>query len=127
MFVMITQEWYDKKDEIVNVQFDSRVFNLPESEIVNYFIWRQLDWTRNSINMLGFSKFSTKEMQGKNTNQVQEMLFQEHDINWDKYDTYIKRGTGIRKQGIRWVFDINIPIFTKDRDYITNMYKTEDD
>ncbi|MEM4260957.1 MAG: tRNA(His) guanylyltransferase Thg1 family protein, partial [Candidatus Woesearchaeota archaeon] len=30
--------------------FDSRVFNLPKEEVCNYFIWRQQDATKNSIN-----------------------------------------------------------------------------
>lgn len=29
--------------------FDSRVFNLPEKEITNYLLWRQMDCMRNSI------------------------------------------------------------------------------
>ena len=28
--------------------FDSRAFNIPKSEVKNYFIWRQKDWERNS-------------------------------------------------------------------------------
>ena len=31
--------------------FDCRAFNLPFSEVCNYFIWRQQDGTRNSISM----------------------------------------------------------------------------
>ena len=33
--------------------FDSRVFNLPKEEVVNNFYWRQLDASRNSIQMVG--------------------------------------------------------------------------
>jgi len=33
--------------------FDSRVFNIPKEEVCNYFIWRQKDWLRNSIQMIG--------------------------------------------------------------------------
>jgi tRNA(His) guanylyltransferase len=63
--------------------FDARCFNLPEHEISNYFWWRMLDAKRNSISMLAQSKFSHKELQGKNSNEMQEMLWQNHDINWN--------------------------------------------
>ncbi len=38
--------------------FDARVFNIPEDEIANYFIWRQQDATRNALQMLGQCIFS---------------------------------------------------------------------
>ena len=63
--------------------FDCRCFNIPESDIDNYFWWRNLDAVRNSINMLAQSKMSHSSLQGKNCNEVQEMLFQDHGINWN--------------------------------------------
>jgi len=62
--------------------FDCRCFNLPENEISNYFWWRLLDATRNSIQSVAQSKFSHAQLHKKNTKQMQEMLFQEHGINW---------------------------------------------
>ena len=94
--------------------FDARVFNIPKEEVANYFVWRQQDATRNSINMLGQSYFSHKQLQYKNTDQVQEMLFSEHDINWNNIPTWQKRGYCSTLNG----FDDDIPIFTQDRDYI---------
>lgn len=64
--------------------FDCRCFNIPESEISNYFWWRLLDAKRGSINMLAQAKFSHKELQGKSCDEMQEMLFQTHGINWGK-------------------------------------------
>jgi len=72
--------------------FDSRVFNLPKEEVCNYFIWRQNDATRNSIQGLGQKEFGHKEMHGKNTSQVQDKLMLEKNINWNDVDTYFKRG-----------------------------------
>lgn len=72
--------------------FDSRAFNLPREEVCNYFIWRQNDATRNSIQGLGQAKLGHKRMQGKNNNQVQDMLMNELGINWNDVDTYFKRG-----------------------------------
>lgn len=64
--------------------FDCRCFNIPEEEIANYFYWRILDAKRNSINMNAQSLFSHKELQGKTCNDMQEMMFSKHGINWDK-------------------------------------------
>ena len=57
--------------------FDSRVFNIPESEVCNYFIWRQQDATRNSIETLGRCYFSQKELNGVNCNGIQDKLITE--------------------------------------------------
>jgi tRNA(His) 5'-end guanylyltransferase len=53
--------------------FDSRVFNLPKEEVVNYFRWRYMDWKRNSVSMLAQSLYSQKQLNGKNTLQMKEM------------------------------------------------------
>jgi len=64
--------------------FDARCFNLPEHEINNYFYWRMLDAKRNSISMVAQANFSHKSLQGLNSNQMQEKLWQEKQINWAK-------------------------------------------
>jgi tRNA(His) 5'-end guanylyltransferase len=94
--------------------FDSRVFNLPKEEVCNYFIWRQQDATRNSINMLGRYYFSHNQLQGKNTKDIMDMLVNIFNINWNDLDTWKKRGTCCSKINI----DNEIPIFTQDRNYI---------
>lgn len=109
-------------------QFDSRVFNLPESEVVNYFVWRQQDASRNSVQMLGRFHFSQKQMHGKNNSQVQDMLMLEKQINWNDIPTWQKRGTcAIRNSAVATgpnqfippiLADEEIPIFSADRDYI---------
>lgn len=103
-------------DAIPNVTafFDSRAFNTPISDVTNNFIWRQQDATRNSINMLGQFYFTHKELYGKNTSQVQDMLMLQHNVNWNNLDVWKKRGVAITRKGI----DENTPIFTQDRDYI---------
>lgn len=106
--------------------FDSRVYNIPKEEVCNAFIWRQQDATRNAIQMVGQSNFSHKQLQNKTCNQIQEMLFQEKEINFNDLPTYQKRGACIVKEEYnkdevirsRWVVDEDIPIFTQDRDYI---------
>ncbi len=55
--------------------FDARAFNVPENEVVNYFVWRAKDWARNSLSMYCQSIFSHHELQGKNSKAMHEMLF----------------------------------------------------
>jgi tRNA(His) guanylyltransferase len=112
-----------------DAMFDSRVFTIPVEEVCNYFVWRQEDATRNSIQMLAQSNFSHKELQKLSCNKLQDKLFKEKNINWNDLAVSKKRGTCIVKEKYimdnelkttrtRWVADKDIPIFTKDRQYI---------
>ena len=105
--------------------FDSRVFQLPcQSEVINYFIWRQQDTTRNSISSVAQSLYSPKQLHGKNTNEQQELIFQK-GINWNDYEPKLKRGRFIEKitydkegaQRSKWV-SVECPIFTQDREFL---------
>jgi len=104
--------------------FDARAFNLPKEEVTNYFIWRQQDATRNSINMLGQFYFSHKELQGKNVSQVQDMLMEKFQINWNDCDVWKKRGFCITQDG---TYDYTIPIFSKHREYIEDCLVAEEE
>ena len=117
--------------------FDARAFNIPKEEVCNLIYWRQLDATRNSIQMVGQANFSHKELQNKSCNMIQEMLFAEKGINWNDYPTYLKRGSCCIKTTIQnpnvdikdgvypksiWMIDLDIPIFKGDgRQYIDKL------
>ena len=98
--------------------FDARVFVIPPMEVCNYFIWRQKDWLRNSIQMLGRANFSHKELYKLKNDEIQEKLWQEKNINWAKLPIHLKRGSCIKYTNKKWIIDKEIPEFTKDRDYI---------
>jgi len=99
--------------------FDSRAFILPKEEVCNYFLWRQQDATRNSINSLGQAHFSHKKLHGLNTGKVQDLLFKEKEINWNDQLTIYKRGACVIKDAYgHWVVDREIPIFSQMRDYV---------
>lgn len=89
----------DFEKELENItlaEFDSRVFQLPNAEeTVNCVLWRQQDCTRNSIQSVAQSLYSQKELHGKNTSMLQEMIFQK-GINWNDYDAKLKRGRFIQ-------------------------------
>ena len=102
--------------------FDSRVFTIPDPiEVENYFIWRQQDATRNSIQMLAQSLYSHKQLHGKNTSEQQEMTFKKGH-NWNNLPVGQKRGRMIiRKEDnagrMGWAID-EPPIFTQEREYL---------
>lgn len=104
-----------------NAYFDSRIFILPESDVVNYFVWRQQDCTRNSVSSVAHSLYSPKQLYKKNNSEMQEMIF-EKGINWNDYETYWKRGRIILKEYL----DKDIPIFSQDRRYIEKFMAIED-
>jgi len=107
--------------------FDSRVFTIPSNiEVENYFIWRQQDTTRNSISSVAQSLYSHKQLEGKNTTEQQEMIFQK-GTNWNDFAPKYKRGRVIEKQlydkdgAIRskWV-SVEPPIFTQEREFLAS-------
>lgn len=73
--------------------FDARCFNIPKEEVTNYIYWRQVDASRNSIQMVGQANFSHKELHGKSCNQIQDMLMTQKGINWNDFPIYQKRGS----------------------------------
>ena len=129
--------------------FDARVFQIPyQEEVFNYFIWRQQDATRNSISSVAQTYFSTTELKGKKTNDMQDMLMVQKEINWNDFSPREKRGALIRKverQFVRkdidpiddgktyaidkgniytrnvWEADPETPIFSKDKDYLKEL------
>lgn len=113
-------------------QFDSRVFQIADhEEVVNYFIWRQHDAIRNSIQMLARSLYSHKELEYKSSNELQELCFQK-GVNWNNYHSNLKRGSYISKEydpvtGFNWnIFGVT-PEFTKNREIILDLLKVEDE
>lgn len=87
------------KDLFRKAFFDSRVFTIADrNEVTNYFVWRTRDCIRNSINSLGQHYFSSKELYGENTSEVQEMLHTK-GINWNDYEKRFKNGSLQNKNG----------------------------
>jgi tRNA(His) 5'-end guanylyltransferase len=120
---------------IKEAYFDGRAFVLPKEDVCNYFLWRQQDATRNSVQMLARTLYSHKQLINKNNSELQELIFQK-GFNWDKCPTSQKRGRCIVKTSAvkpatnpktgqtvmversEWTVDNETPIFSKDRDYV---------
>lgn len=118
--------------------FDARCFNIPKQEVTNCIFWRQLDASRNSIQMLGQANFSYMELQNKSCNDIQDMLVTQKGINWNDLPTHQKRGSCVVKKDTKscngdfmknnsrletkWVIDKEIPIFKGEgREYIDKL------
>lgn len=125
-FNEVFKEYYQDKPLAT---FDSRAWALPHDEVTNYFLWRQQDATKNSVSMVAQANFDHKELQGLSGSQLQDKLFLEKGINWNDLPTWQKRGACITKQFFKkgeatrsmWDVDLNIPIFSQNREYI-NQY-----
>jgi len=129
--------------------FDSRVFTIPsEEEVINYFIWRQQDATRNSIQSVGYSLYPHEKLKGVKTDEMQEYIFKK-GVNWNDFPIGQKRGRTVVKldtlvevkpeaynksknksnfiikndkffvERNQWTV-VEPPIFTKDKDFIRN-------
>ena len=111
---------------IGKAMFDARCFNIPREEVVNLILDRQNDATNNSIQALGQSEFSHKELNGKSCNEIQDMLMLECGINWNDLPIHNKRGSCCVKLDVngklQWVIDNHIPIFKGEgRKYIEKL------
>jgi len=105
--------------------FDARAFVLPEAEVNNYFVWRQKDAERNSIQMLAQSLFSHKELHLKKISDLHEMLHTK-DVNWNDLETSKKRGICAKRIENGDPIDYDIPIFAQNRNYIEDLLKTNE-
>lgn len=129
--------------------FDARCFNIPKEEVTNLIYWRQLDATRNSIQMVGQANFSHDELQNKTCDMIQDMLMTKYGINWNNFTVPCKRGTACIKVATKvtenikrepqpfgedkvtttiieerpiWAIDRNMPILKdEDRKYVDDL------
>ena len=100
--------------------FDGRAFTIPDDEeVVNYFVWRQKDWERNSLNMLAQSLYSHKSLQGKKHPELHDLIHTA-GANWNDLRLDEKRGSICTYLDGQWKLEA-APIFTKYRSVIRNL------
>jgi tRNA(His) 5'-end guanylyltransferase len=101
--------------------FDARVMIIPQrAEVASYFLWRQLDATANSLNMLASAHYSHAELLGKSTAEKHEMLHSK-GLNWAKEPADFKRGRMVTRDGNGWRVDLEIPIFTREQAHLDGL------
>ncbi len=134
--------------KLIAATFDARVFVIPSrAEVENYFIWRQQDAARNSLNMLASFHFPHKQLQRVSSSDRHELLH-EIGINWNDCPADQKRGRLIlRRERTRqvtyvhkkkqesvseniletsWEIDRQIPLFTQDREYLGRLIPVQE-
>ncbi len=106
--------------------FDGRCFTIPDViEVENYFIWRQQDAMRNSVSMAAQALYSPRELHGKGSAAMQDMMMA-RGVNWNDYPNGFKRGRcvayragaqpGLPDRAAGCVEEP--PVFTADRAYL---------
>lgn len=101
--------------------FDSRVLLIPQrAEVEKYFVWRQLDASANSLNVLASAHYSHAELAGKSETEKHDLLHAK-GLNWAKCAADFKRGRVVRREGRDWIVDREIPIFTRDQQYLRTL------
>lgn len=77
--------------------FDCRVWTVPNRiEASNVFLWRQIDASRNSVQMAARHYLGHAACDDLDSKELQEKLFATHKINWNLYPSWCKRGTFVR-------------------------------
>ena len=79
--------------------FDCRIFEVPnEDEACNAILWREKDAIKNSVSMLAQHHFSHKELQGKKSDVMKDMLKTERDVLWKEQPKFFKSGTFVKRE-----------------------------
>ena len=118
--------------------FDACAFNIPESEVINYFIHRQTECSKNSVYTAGSYYFTPDKIQNSSNTAIQDKL-KSIGINWNSYPAFFKRGVCTKKEEYtvhdeykdedikryRWIIDYEVPVFARDRNYVGKFLKNE--
>lgn len=113
--------------------FDARVFTIPDAvEVENYFIWRQKDAERNSLQSVAQSLYSHKELHLKSQVEL-NALIQAKGANWNDFPDWAKQGSAVYREEYagpeesrrtRWVINA-ARIFTQDREWLQGRVHAE--
>lgn len=94
----------------ITAHFDSRAFVIPNYEIENYFIWRQLDAVRNARN--GWSEFTLGDKIGRGT--ARKKL---HGMNGEARIELVEKETGEKFESISDCFVYGTEVIPTDNGY----------
>lgn len=120
--------------------FTSQIFAVPNiMEAINTMVYKQQFNFHTSIQsscfyelLKKYDKNTIKEMlNGLNIDEKIELLQQECDIDFNGYPTLFRRGAagykvpkiidGVMKS--KWMINTDLPIFTKDQSFLSNIFK----
>lgn len=91
---LIMQEFPDRVEKLP--RFDCRVFNCSQLDAAKFFIWRQMDATKNSVSLVASENFSHKSLQGISSKERKQKLREIGDP-WEDYPEFFKQGIYVGK------------------------------
>ena len=97
-------EWQrdDWERTLSTAHFDARVFTIPElAEVANCFKWRGDDCSRNSIQMMARSLYSHKDLDGKSTEDLIDLI-RAKGREWEDLAPRYKRGRLVKRVEGKW-------------------------
>ena len=116
--------------------FDSRAFVIPKEEVNNYFYWRQLDASRNSILSCAQSYIGKKQIHGIKCDVLKEKLLLSKGMDWEALPADKRHGSCVIFRDVELdrldehdgkiirrkpVIDKDIPNFSENPDYINDI------
>lgn len=125
--------------------FTSQVFAVPNiMEAINTIVYKQQQNFHTSIQLACFyellkkyDKNAIKDMlHGLNVDEKVDLLKQECDVNYNEYPHSFRRGAGCYKvpkvvndgtMKNKWFVNPELPIFTKDQSFLSNIFKNGSD
>lgn len=121
--------------------FTSQVFAVPTiAEAINTIVYKQQHNFHTSIQFACFyellkksyDRAAIKEMlSGLSVDEKIDLLRQECSVDFNDYSEAFRRGTACYKapkiiEGVvknKWIVDVELPIFTKDQSFLSNIFK----
>ncbi|MBX2802475.1 MAG: tRNA(His) guanylyltransferase Thg1 family protein [Myxococcales bacterium] len=84
--------------------FDCRAWTVPtRHEAANALLWRERDATKNSLSMAAREHYSHRELHGKGSDVLHELLYQA-GVNFNDYPAFFKRGTFVQRRSVSTPF-----------------------
>jgi tRNA(His) guanylyltransferase len=78
--------------------FDCRIYQTPSlHDACLQLLWRENDATKNSVSMLAQSLFTHRQLQNLKSNEMQDKMMLEKNINWNELPVKYKRGSYIKR------------------------------
>lgn len=100
--------------------FDARAFTIPDPvEVENYFIWRQKDWERNSLQMLAQTHYPQSVLLNKSHAELHDLLHVV-GVNWAALPEHLRRGRVVYRTEAG-IIGGPAPVFTQDREFLRRL------
>jgi tRNA(His) 5'-end guanylyltransferase len=110
------------RSRIFRAHFDARILPVPEDDMCNYFLWRQQDAIRNSVQSTGQSALPRRQMHGMKCDDIKAALAGLGQP-WEGLAVRRRRGFSVVRspavaEEAAWSIDSEPPDFGENREYV---------